>query len=75
MVLTGSQKNQLNRDILEYLVKNQYVPAAEIFAEMIQISLTEVDPEGNKLEIKWKSILSLQKKINHLEEELKNTKE
>jgi len=37
--------------------------------------LTEVDPEGNKLEIKWKSILSLQKKINNLEEELKNAKE
>lgn len=27
-----------------------------------------MDPEGNKLEIKWKSILALQKKISALEE-------
>jgi hypothetical protein len=30
--------------------------------------LADVDPEGNKLEIKWKSILALQKKISALEE-------
>jgi len=39
------------------------------------VSLVDVDPEGNKLEIKWKSILTLQKKINNLEEEVKNLKE
>jgi hypothetical protein len=32
------------------------------------VSLADVDPEGNKLEIKWKSILALQKKITNLEE-------
>lgn len=37
--------------------------------------MAEVDPEGNKLEIKWKSILSLQKKINTLEGEIQNLKE
>ncbi len=67
MVLTASQKNQLNRDILEYLVKNEYSKAAESFADEIGSSLADVDPEGNKLELKWKSILSLQKKINNLE--------
>ena len=72
MVLTASQKNQLNRDILEYLVKNDYSKAAETFAEEIGISLADVDPEGNKLELKWKSILSLQKKITNLEEQVKN---
>lgn len=39
------------------------------------MSLADVDPEGNKLEIKWKSILTLQKKINNLEEEVKNLRE
>ncbi len=37
--------------------------------------MTDVDPEGNKLELKWKSILSLQKKINNLEEQVKNLQE
>ncbi len=32
MVLTASQKNQLNKDILEYLVKNDYPKTAEIMA-------------------------------------------
>lgn len=72
MVLTASQKNQLNRDILEYLVKNEYSKAAESFADEIGSSLADVDPEGNKLELKWKSILSLQKKINNLEQQVKN---
>lgn len=75
MVLTASQKNQLNKDILEYLVKNDYPHSAECFAEEIGVALADVDPEGNKLEIKWKSILSLQKKINNLEEQVKNLQE
>lgn len=49
MVLTQSQKSQLNRDILEYLVKNEYPRAAEQFSEEIGVGLTEIDPEGNKL--------------------------
>ena len=32
MVLTANQKNQLNKDILEYLVKNDYPKTAEIMA-------------------------------------------
>lgn len=72
MVLTATQKNQLNRDIIEYLVKNEYPRAAETLADEIGSSLADVDPDGNKLEIKWKSILSLQKKINNLEEQVKN---
>ena len=34
--------------------------------------MSDVDPDGTKLEVKYKSILSLQKKINKLEEEVKN---
>ena len=33
MVLTSKQKDQLNKDILEYLVKNDYKEAAQIFAQ------------------------------------------
>ena len=33
MVLTGKQKDQLNKDILEYLVKNNYKESAQKFAE------------------------------------------
>ena len=32
MVLTQNQKSQLNKDILEYLVKNDYPRAAEALA-------------------------------------------
>jgi len=74
MVLTGKQKDQLNKDILEYLVKNEYKETSQKFAEEITFSLADVDPEGNRLEIKWKSILTLQKKISALEEENENLK-
>lgn len=67
MVLTTNQKNQLNKDILEYLANNDYAKTASIFAEEISQSVEEIDPDGKKLEIKWKSILSLQKKISTLE--------
>ena len=73
--MTGSQKNQLNKDILEYLVKNGYARTAEMMTEEAGGTLADVDPEGNKLELKWKSILSLQKKINNLEEQVKNLQE
>jgi predicted RNase H-like nuclease (RuvC/YqgF family) len=56
------------------LVKNEYGEAAQKFAEQIAVSLADVDPEGNRLEIKWKSILTLQKKITALEEENSNLK-
>ena len=49
MVLTSNQKNQLNKDILEYLVKNEYPQTAEVFSEEISVPLAEVDPDGNKL--------------------------
>ena len=70
MVLTKSQRTQLNKDILEYLVRSEYLSSAEVFASDICASLDDVDSEGNRLEVKYKAILSLQKKINRLEEEI-----
>ena len=49
MVLTQNQRSQLNKDILEYLLKSEYARSAEIFSEEIGVQLSEVDPEGNKL--------------------------
>jgi len=33
MVLTSNQKTQLNKDLLEYLLNNDYRRTAEVFAE------------------------------------------
>ncbi len=75
MVLTENQKKQLNNDILEYLANNGYAKTSEVFASEIAIELDQVDPEGRRLEMKWKSILTLQKKINNLEEKVAGLEE
>ena len=46
-----------------------------MFADEAELNLDGIDPEGNKLEIKWKSILSLQKKINNLEDKIQSLEE
>lgn len=74
-MLTQTQKAQLHKDLLEYLSNNNYTKTANIFAEEAELSSTDVDPEGNKLIIKWKSILNLQKKINNLEEKVQSLEE
>ena len=75
MVLTQSQKTQLHKDLLEYFVNNDLPKTAEALAEEVDLSIDAVDPEGKKLEIKWKSILSLQKKITTLEEKVSDLEE
>ena len=67
MVLTQSQKTQLYKDLLEYLVNNEFPKTAQALAEEAGVDIEAVDPEGKKFEIKWKSILSLQKKITNYE--------
>ena len=66
MVLTQSQKTQLHKDLLEYFANNDFPNTAEAFAVETDLPLEGIDPEGKRLEIKWKSILSLQKKITNL---------
>ena len=75
MVLTQTQKTQLHKDLLEYFVNNDLPTTAEALAEETGLSVESVDPEGKKLEIKWKSILSLQKKITNLEEKVQGLEE
>ena len=56
------------------MANNDLPNTALALAEETGLTLESVDPEGNKLELKWKSILSLQKKINNLDEEVKGLK-
>lgn len=44
MVLTQSQKNQLHKDMLEYLVNNELSKTAQTFAEEADLSIESVDP-------------------------------
>lgn len=75
MVLTSNQKSQLNKDILQYLANNDYSKTAAVFADQLQCSKEDIDPDGKKLEVKWKSILSLQKKITTLEDKVQGLEE
>lgn len=49
MVLTQTQKNQLHKDLLEYLANNEFVKTAEVFAMETDLQLEAIDPEGKKL--------------------------
>jgi len=71
-MLTQTQKAQLHKDLLEYLVNSEFTKTAAAFAEETELALSDVDSEGNKLIMKWKSILNLQKKINNLEEKVQS---
>ena len=44
MVLTQTQKTQLHKDLLEYLVNNDYPKTAEVFAEEVELSIDSVEP-------------------------------
>ena len=74
-MLTKMQKTQLHKDLLEYLTNNGFPKTAEVFAEEAELPIEDVDAESNKLVFKWKSILSLQKKITNYEEQIKGLEE
>jgi platelet-activating factor acetylhydrolase IB subunit alpha len=74
-MLTPSQKSQLHREILEYLSASNFPLSADAFAGEAQLLLSEVDPEGTRMVMKWKSIYSLQKKIMGLEEKVQGLEE
>jgi platelet-activating factor acetylhydrolase IB subunit alpha len=74
MVLSQSQTLQLNKEIVEYLANNGYEATAKVFAEEAALT-NEVDPDGKQLELRFKSIVALQRKINGLEDEVKALKE
>lgn len=56
-------------------MNNELTKTANTFAEELDLNIADVDPDGNKLIIKWKSILSLQKKITNLEDKILSLEE
>lgn len=76
MGLTKSDKDELNKAILEYLYKNNYKEAHDAF-----ITEAEIDPEEdtskmrNILETKWKSVARLKRQVLALEEDIKRYRE
>jgi hypothetical protein len=71
MVLTKSQKDELNRSILEYLLKHKYATTAEAFEAEAELSGADV-PDADSgvggakkdlLEKKWTSVVKLKKQV------------
>jgi len=70
MVLSGKQKEELNKAISDYLQQNGYTRTLTIFQE--EGNLTgELDKKfNNLLEKKWTSVVRLQRKVMELESKL-----
>lgn len=56
-------------------MNNELPNTAEAFSIEADLCLDNIDPDGKRLEIKWKSILSLQKKITNYEEKVQGLEE
>lgn len=78
-MLTNNQREDLNKALYEYLMKNEYQNTAETFAQECSDDVTKSGNMENALEKKWVGILRLSKKITelqatveHLNDELKS---
>ena len=58
--------DEINKSILEWLLVKNYKTSAEIFMQETNLQISDAT-KGNKLDKKWGTILSLQKKISDLE--------
>ena len=68
------REEEINKCILEYLISKKYNNSIEPFIKDTGINRSDAST-GNKLEKKWGTLLSLQKKISDLESEVKQLKE
>ena len=68
------REEEINKCILEYLINKKYTNSVEPFIKDTGLNLSDAT-KGNKLEKKWGTLLSLQKKISDLENEVKQLKE
>jgi len=68
------REEEINKCILEYLIVKKYNNSIEPFIQDTGIQRKDAST-GNKLEKKWGTLLSLQKKISDLENEVKQLKE
>ena len=67
------REDEINKSILEWLIIHNYTSAIEPFLSETKLQKSDATT-GNKLEKKWGTILSLQKKITDLENEVKQLK-
>ena len=68
------REEEINKCILEYLITKKYTNSIEPFLSDTGLKQSDATT-GNKLEKKWGTLLSLQKKISDLENEVKQLKE
>ncbi len=68
------REEEINKCILEYLINKKYNNSVEPFIQDTGLKRGDATT-GNKLEKKWGTLLSLQKKISDLENEVKQLKE
>ena len=68
------REEEINKCILEYLINKKYNNSIEPFIKDTGLNRSDAT-NGNKLEKKWGTLLSLQKKISDLENEVKQLKE
>ena len=68
------REEEINKCILEYLINKKYNSTVEGFMKDTGLNNSDAT-KGNKLEKKWGTLLSLQKKISDLENEVKQLKE
>ena len=68
------REDEINKCILEYLINKKYNNSIEPFIKDTGIQRSDAST-GNKLEKTWSTLLSLQKKISDLENEVKQLKE
>lgn len=76
MVLTKSDKDELNKAILEYLYANGYKNAYDALVTDAEISNPEdSSSQRNILETKWKSVARLKRQVIALEDQIKRYRE
>ena len=68
------REEEINKCILEYLINKKYTNSVDPFIQDTGLNRSDATT-GNKLEKKWGTLLSLQKKISDLESEVKQLKE
>ena len=68
------REEEINKCILEYLINKKYNNSIDPFIKDTGLNRSDATT-GNKLEKKWGTLLSLQKKISDLENEVKQLKE
>lgn len=68
-------RDELNSAILQYLKANGYSNSEEMFQTEAEITPSDLPKTKNLLEMKWKSVIRLQKQVMDLEKKIQQLKE